>query len=344
MCRIRDHVRRASLRKKRGDAGSNESTSTGTPGPIVDESEAERKYFPLGAFSGFAATRASITLLKFASSLSSPKLSLPKGACRTPRFGSVRSFTRPFLSSLTSAPRPSASSASVPSFFAAGNNPLGPSTRAALRFSKGAMSAVATHASNSTYPSATRSTRSSPPTTSAPAALATSRAAGSSETAATTTLRGLRRAAGSRRRARPAAACAGRHSTSRRGRRTRRTCASFACRFVAPGAGRRGWAAALCWLAAQLLAHWSRARWAEPLAQWCWRRRSSMVICAAVARGARGLCRGVVHSWRSVLSDARRNVEHCCPSVGRWCARLPPAQFARFAQPARFASVLHAAR
>mmetsp|Transcript_6551 Transcript_6551/g.19349 ORF Transcript_6551/g.19349 Transcript_6551/m.19349 type:complete len:265 (+) Transcript_6551:127-921(+) len=153
---------------------------------MVDEKDALRKYLPLGAFSGLAATSACMSDRRFACNFSSPNDNFPKGTCSTPRLGSVRSATGPRAAAATRAPSSSAPAATVPWFLGAGKRPRGPSTRAALRLSAGTMAAVATQASKGTWPSATFSTNSSPPTTSAPASVAAACSSGSCAKAATT--------------------------------------------------------------------------------------------------------------------------------------------------------------
>ena len=136
----RSPVRGASASLKRhGRAGSNRcGRRRARRAPSSTRGRRTRKYFPLGAFSGFAATRPAITGPQIREQLLFPKLNLPQGACKTPSFGLGPQFHAAFLELRDERSKESASSASVPSFFAAGSNPFGPSTRArVLAFQQG---------------------------------------------------------------------------------------------------------------------------------------------------------------------------------------------------------------
>src|SRR6266498_5351242 len=143
-------------------SASSAAVSIVTPGPIVEEIETVRKYFPLAA-GGLALCTARMKTAAFSSSLARSKEVLPMEAWMIDVL-STRNSTLPALISRTALPT---STVTVPAF-GFGIRPFGPRTLPSLP-TRRIMSGVATSASNSRKPSWILATRSSAPTESAPA-------------------------------------------------------------------------------------------------------------------------------------------------------------------------------
>src|SRR6185436_8719091 len=76
-------------------AGLSAFASTGTPGPIVEDSVALSTYWPF-ELAGFARSKLATTACAFSSSFAAPNDTLPTGTCRLPAL-STRYSTWPAL-------------------------------------------------------------------------------------------------------------------------------------------------------------------------------------------------------------------------------------------------------